>query len=105
MRYPSLLAVFLVALGSHGWAASVPLPTPVPPAQGLLCRAAVAAAERNSGIPPHPLAAISRVESGRRDPVTGDWHPWPWTVDAEGQGAPPTIPGSKRSQQSGRYRR
>jgi hypothetical protein len=55
--------------------------------QGLLCRAAVANAERSYGIPPHLLAAISRVESGRRDPVTGDWHPWPWTADVEGQGA------------------
>ena len=88
MRYPCLLAVFLVALGGHGRAASVPVPAPVPaPAQGLLCRAAVAAAERTGGIPPHLLAAISRVESGRRDPVTGDWHPWPWTINAEGQGA------------------
>jgi hypothetical protein len=55
-------------------------------AQGVLCRLAVGAAERGSGIPPHLLAAISRVESGRRDPATGAWHPWPWTVNAEGQG-------------------
>jgi hypothetical protein len=58
----------------------------VAPSEGLLCRAAVAAAERADGIPAHLLAAISRVESGRRDPITGDWHPWPWTVNAEGQG-------------------
>jgi hypothetical protein len=88
MRYSSLFAVFVVALGGQGWAASVPVPLPVSaPAQGLLCRGAVAAAERAGGIPPHLLAAISRVESGRRDPITGDTHPWPWTVDAEGQGA------------------
>jgi hypothetical protein len=55
--------------------------------QGLLCRAAIDAAERGSGIPPHLLAAISRVESGRRDPATGDWHPWPWTINAEGTGS------------------
>jgi hypothetical protein len=55
-------------------------------AKGLLCRSAVGVAERGSGIPPHLLAAISRVESGRRDPVTGEFHPWPWTVNAEGQG-------------------
>jgi len=53
---------------------------------GLLCRAAIATAERANGIPPHLLAAIGRVESGHRDPVTGDWHPWPWTANAEGQG-------------------
>jgi Transglycosylase SLT domain len=55
-------------------------------AKGLACRSAIGAAERGSGIPPHLLAAISRVESGRRDPVSGDFHPWPWTVNAEGQG-------------------
>jgi soluble lytic murein transglycosylase-like protein len=54
--------------------------------QGLLCRAAVAAAERANGIPAHLLAAISRVESGRPDPLTGNLHPWPWTANAEGQG-------------------
>lgn len=32
------------------------------------------------------LAAIGRVESGRRDPISGAWHPWPWTVNAEGEG-------------------
>jgi hypothetical protein len=32
------------------------------------------------------MAAIAQVESGRRDPVSGALHPWPWTVDAEGQG-------------------
>jgi hypothetical protein len=57
-----------------------------PVAQGLLCRSAVAAAERANGIPAHLLAAISRVESGRRDPASGAMHPWPWTANAEGQG-------------------
>jgi hypothetical protein len=32
------------------------------------------------------MAAIGRVESGRRDPQSGEWHPWPWTINAEGQG-------------------
>ena len=39
-----------------------------------------------AGIPEHLLAAIRRVESGRRDPQSGAWHPWPWTINAEGQG-------------------
>ncbi|HLJ06885.1 MAG TPA: lytic transglycosylase domain-containing protein [Acetobacteraceae bacterium] len=56
-------------------------------AQGLFCRSAIAAAERGNGIPGALLAAIGRVESGRRDPVSGVWHPWPWTVDAEGEGS------------------
>jgi hypothetical protein len=53
---------------------------------GLLCRLGIAAAERGSGIPQHLLAAIGRVESGRRDLITGEWNPWPWTANAEGQG-------------------
>ncbi len=59
---------------------------PAAAAQGVLCRSAVAAAEREYGIPSQLLAAISRVESGRRDPLTGEMHPWPWTVNAAGQG-------------------
>jgi hypothetical protein len=53
---------------------------------GLLCRAAIQAAERAAGLPPHLLTAIARVESGRRDPDSGAFHPWPWTINAEGRG-------------------
>jgi hypothetical protein len=45
------------------------------------------AAERGHGIPPQLLASIGRVESGRRDPSTGAWGAWPWTINAEGQGS------------------
>jgi hypothetical protein len=75
----------LVLIGMAGPLRAEPtVPSPAP--QGLMCRVAVASAERANGIPPHLLAAISRVESGRHDPVTGDVHPWPWTANAEGQG-------------------
>lgn len=50
------------------------------------CRAAIAAAEQRHGIPRGLLAAISVVESGRRDEVTGERAPWPWTINAEGAG-------------------
>ncbi|WP_439599092.1 lytic transglycosylase domain-containing protein [Falsiroseomonas sp.] len=53
---------------------------------GLQCRAAIQAAERAAGIPAHLLTAIGRVESGRRDPESGAFHPWPWTINAEGRG-------------------
>jgi hypothetical protein len=62
---------------------------PAAPAQaepGRLCRAAIQATERAAGIPAHLLTAIGRVESGRRDPETGAFHPWPWTINAEGRG-------------------
>ena len=51
------------------------------------CRQAIAAAAQAHGVPGPLLAAIGRVESGRRDPQTGAWLPWPWTVDADGQGS------------------
>jgi len=83
MRRIRLLAALGLAL--VGPAQAEPLFPPAT-AQGLLCRSAVAAAERANGIPAHLLAAIARVESGRRDPNTGVMHPWPWTANAEGQG-------------------
>ena len=54
---------------------------------GQLCRAAVAVAEREAGLPPALLAAIARVESGRRDAASGTVTPWPWTINAEGRGS------------------
>ncbi|WP_439553253.1 transglycosylase SLT domain-containing protein [Falsiroseomonas sp.] len=62
------------------------LPAPAAAEPGRLCRGAIQAAERASGIPAHLLSAIGRVESGRRDPETGAFHPWPWTINAEGRG-------------------
>jgi hypothetical protein len=59
---------------------------PSPPA-GQLCRQAIAAAEKAHGIPSRLLAAIARVESGRRDQASGEFNPWPWTINADGQGS------------------
>jgi hypothetical protein len=53
---------------------------------GEQCRTGIAAAERGHAIPPQLMAAIGRVESGKRDPGTGAWGAWPWTINAEGQG-------------------
>jgi hypothetical protein len=62
------------------------LATPALAEPGRLCRAAIQAAEREANIPAQLLMAIGRVESGRRDPETGAFHPWPWTINAEGRG-------------------
>ncbi len=70
-----LLALLVLAL---------PLPLRAEPTQ--LCRAAISRAEAAAGIPAGLLQAIGRVESGRRDPQTGQFGPWPWTVNAEGRG-------------------
>src|SRR5271165_2208021 len=57
------------------------------PTPGALCRAAIAAAEHAAAIPPLLMAAIGQVESGRRDPASGVMAPWPWTINAEGEGS------------------
>jgi hypothetical protein len=67
----------------HG---SVPSGSFERPARDLACAAAIATAEARYGLPKGLLRAIGDVESGR--PVAGgtDIQPWPWTVNAQGQG-------------------
>ncbi len=52
-------------------------------APGLQCRQAIRAAEQAAAIPSQLMAAIGRVESGRRD-AAGVVHPWPWSINVEG---------------------
>src|ERR1700761_5176961 len=59
----------------------------LPPVANQMCRQAIAAAEHAHGIPTHLLAAIARVESGRRDQSSGSYNPWPWTINFDGQGS------------------
>jgi hypothetical protein len=51
-----------------------------------LCLAAMPPAERRYDTPPGLLAVMAKVESGRATPPTGALQPWPWTVDADGEG-------------------
>ena len=81
LRLAALFCLSVTALRAEP-IATPPLTQPV----GLLCRQAIAMAARAHGVPASLMAAVGRVESGRRDPVSGGWHPWPWTVDADGQG-------------------
>ena len=101
MRRAWLLVVLLIATVSPVMAEipplwmltrSLPRPSaaaPMVPAvpggmdPGSQCRAAIDAAERQAGIPPHLMAAIGRVESGRRN-AGGQVDPWPWSIDADG---------------------
>lgn len=73
----------LVALAGFGPAG---LAQTAPPDPGAACRAAIATAEREGAVPAGLLQAIGRVESGRRDPLSGQFAPWPWTINAEGRG-------------------
>lgn len=69
------------------WLALLPAAAPSranPPGQA--CRAAIAAAEREHGIPDGLLQAIGVVESGQRSAETGSLMPWPWAVNVAGQG-------------------
>jgi hypothetical protein len=66
---------------------AMPSPLTTMPVLGVSCRPAIAAAEQAGAIPRLLLAAIAKVESGRRDPSSGVVAPWPWTINAEGQGS------------------
>jgi soluble lytic murein transglycosylase-like protein len=55
-------------------------------ALGPDCARAGREAEARAGLPEGLLLAIGKVESGRRDPTTGRFLPWPWTVNVAGQG-------------------
>jgi len=50
------------------------------------CETAIAAAKKAPRIPDKLMPAISRVESGRLDPVTKRVRAWPWTINVEGAG-------------------
>jgi hypothetical protein len=83
MRRDMILAAF-VLFPALPAAANAPARPEADP--GLLCRQAIQAAEREHRLPAALLHAIARVESGRADPRTGKVTPWPWTVNAEGEG-------------------
>ena len=58
----------------------------LPAAPFAHCRAAIAAAERSTGVPDRLMQAIGAVESGRRE-ASGFVSAWPWTINAEGIGS------------------
>jgi hypothetical protein len=53
---------------------------------GAQCTQAIQVAAQGSGVPNALMAAIGMVETGRQDPSTGGWSPWPWSINAEGRG-------------------
>jgi hypothetical protein len=55
------------------------------PRQTALCEAAIGRAEQAEQTPPGLLVTIGKVESGRRS-AAGAVEPWPWTINADGQG-------------------
>jgi hypothetical protein len=83
----------LPSQAGHGAPGDTVLPKAVPLAarrswmarQSGLCLTAIAEAASRHGLPASLMVAISRVETGRRMPVTGERQPWPWTVNADGE--------------------
>ncbi len=82
----ALLGAMLLALALWPLTAAAQLMPARGFSEGHLCRAAISEAERGANLPRGLLQAIGRVESGRRDPETGHFAPWPWTINAEGEG-------------------
>ena len=88
---PKLLGLFasiLIGAAPSSAQAAPPQPKTLPPAipANLLCRPAIYSAEIASRLPAGLLAAVAVVESGRLDKRTGQRTPWPWTINAEGEG-------------------
>lgn len=83
------------------------MPAPWLTASGALsCNPAIHRAEQAYRIPSGLLLAIGNAESGRPDSATGAMRPWPWTINAEGQGmffgnAAGAVEWVRRSQQGG----
>jgi hypothetical protein len=54
--------------------------------QSALCGSAIRDAERHHRLPPGLLHSIAKAESGRPVTAMNDVRPWPWTINADGQG-------------------
>jgi hypothetical protein len=81
-RIVLLATAALLGVVPGAWAQSL---LPAAPEQD--CHAAGEQAERAWNIPAGLLTAIGRMESGRGDVLPGRVTAWPWTVNANGQGA------------------
>ncbi len=57
------------------------------PTASSLCETAITSAEYSGRLPPRLMLAIGQVESGRFDEAANAVRPWPWTINAEGNGA------------------
>jgi hypothetical protein len=73
-----LIALLALLLPAYAWAET--------PSPYSVCEAAIAAVEKSPRLPDKLMPAISRVESGRLDPLTKRVRPWPWTINVEGTG-------------------
>jgi len=87
MRRPASGLRWRIGFALAGGLAPALAQAQAPPDPAQICRAAIAVVERERAMPARLMQAIARVESGRRDPATGRYAPWPWTINAEGRGS------------------
>ena len=68
-------------------AAARPVPIrPVAVDPAAMCEAAATSAEYTAHLPARLLQAISLTETGRLDAASGRLRPWPWSINANGEG-------------------
>ena len=91
----SVAGLFWLLCASGGWAAPEAFAQPIAEQPGAplwaiqqseLCTSALRRSEQRYHLPPALLQSIAKVESGRPITSPGDIRPWPWTIDADGNG-------------------
>ncbi len=85
-RRARCLALAALFLAPGGTALAIPTGTDSSRKSALLCRQAIAEAERAHRLPRQLLSALSIVESGRWSKARKEIIAWPWTIYAEGRG-------------------
>jgi hypothetical protein len=83
---PIIVGLTVALAASSAGATQVTAPQLSEQQQSDLCAAAVQKAEQQYGTPPGLLNAIAKAESGRRIDGASTLQPWPWTLNADGQG-------------------
>lgn len=77
------IAAAMFSGASQGYAAQV---APKLSGDWTVCREAAAEMERLAGTPKQLISAVTLTETGRRAPGGKTMAPWPWTINAGGQG-------------------
>jgi hypothetical protein len=89
MRFSAVLSLVLVLVTPFATFAG-PLDSPLPAGAtadpSAQCESAIATVEYAARLPARLLTAIGLTESGRLDPAKRRLRPWPWTINAEGEG-------------------
>jgi hypothetical protein len=83
---PIVVGLTIALAASQSTATQVGASPPTEAQQSDLCSSAVQKAEQQYGTPPGLLNAIAKAESGRRITGATTLQPWPWTLNADGQG-------------------